>query len=104
DDVPATVQSNDITVTLTATDGSGAGVDKTYYTTDDSDPTDPSNPSRHVYDPLSKPVLQDGQQIRYYSVDLSGNAETMTVSGIAKVDKGSSLDRKSTRLNSSHVK
>jgi hypothetical protein len=90
DDVPATTQTSDITVTLTALD-SGSGVQATYYTTDDSDPADGSNPSRATYDPASKPVLQDGDQIRYYSVDAAGNAEPVRTSGIAKVDAGSTL-------------
>ncbi|MDQ3933482.1 MAG: chitobiase/beta-hexosaminidase C-terminal domain-containing protein [Actinomycetota bacterium] len=90
DDVPATTQTDDVTVTLTASD-SGAGVQATYYTTDDSDPSDSSNPARQTYDPGAKPVLQDGEQIRYYSVDAAGNAEAVKTSGIAKVDRGSTL-------------
>jgi hypothetical protein len=90
DDVPASTQTNDVTVTLTALD-SGSGVAATYYTTDDSDPADAANPSRKTYNPASKPVLRDGEQIRYYSVDSAGNAEPVRTSGIAKVDRGSTL-------------
>ncbi|HKP88982.1 MAG TPA: SdrD B-like domain-containing protein [Thermoleophilaceae bacterium] len=90
DNVPAPVQATNITVTLTANDA-GAGVEKTYYTTDDSDPADPGNPSRQLYSAGNKPVLRDGEQVRYYSVDLVGNVEPVHVSGVAKVDAGSSL-------------
>ncbi|MFL5780534.1 MAG: SdrD B-like domain-containing protein, partial [Thermoleophilaceae bacterium] len=90
DDVPAAVVSANVTVTLTASD-TGAGVDKTWYTTDDSDPSDTSNPSRALYSAGNKPLLRDGQQVRYYSVDLAGNAEPVRVSGVAKIDAGSSL-------------
>ncbi len=87
DNVPAPTQPDVITVTLTAVD-SGSGVATTYYTTDDTNPANPSNPSRQVYNPASKPVLKDGEQIRYYSVDLAGNAEPVRISGIAKIDRG----------------
>jgi hypothetical protein len=60
-------------VTLTATDTGGSGIDKTYYTTDGSEPTT----SSPVYNPASKPVLtSDGQKISYFSTDKAGNAET----------------------------
>ena len=42
DNVPATWQNNDITVTLTCTDN-GSGCDKVYYTLDGSDPTTASS-------------------------------------------------------------
>ncbi|HEX8053828.1 MAG TPA: SdrD B-like domain-containing protein, partial [Thermoleophilaceae bacterium] len=90
DDVPTTTQPDDVTVTLTALD-SGSGVFRTYYTSDDSDPADPANPSRRTYDGAAKPVLGDGQQIRYYSVDQAGNAEPVRTSRIVKVDRGSTM-------------
>jgi hypothetical protein len=65
--------TSSITVTLTATDTGGSGIDRTYYTTDGSEPTTASP----VYNPASKPVLSsDGQVISYFSVDKAGNAET----------------------------
>jgi alpha-tubulin suppressor-like RCC1 family protein len=75
DDVPGGPVNHAVTVTLTASDDTG--VAHTYYTTDGSSPA--------IYDPAHKPVLLDGQQITYYSVDLAGNAETAHTSG-APVD------------------
>ncbi|HMC71841.1 MAG TPA: Ig-like domain-containing protein, partial [Mycobacteriales bacterium] len=63
DDVPAAYVNHDVTVTLTASDTGGSGVDKTYYTTDGTTPTATSS----VYDATSKPVLtSDGQKITYF--------------------------------------
>src|SRR5207248_688469 len=60
DDVPSAYVNHNITVTLTPTDTGGSGVDKTYYTTDGSEPSTASS----VYNPASKPVLTaDGQVI-----------------------------------------
>ena len=42
DNVPATWQANNVTITLTCTDG-GSGCDKVYYTLDGSDPTTASS-------------------------------------------------------------
>ncbi|HEY4428994.1 MAG TPA: chitobiase/beta-hexosaminidase C-terminal domain-containing protein, partial [Solirubrobacteraceae bacterium] len=73
DNVPSAQVTSSITVTLTATDTGGSGVDKTYYTTDGSEPSTASS----VYNPASKPVLSsDGQKITYFSTDKAGNAET----------------------------
>jgi hypothetical protein len=73
DNVPSAQVTSSVTVTLTATDTGGSGVDKTYYTTDGSAPSLSSS----VYNPSSKPVLtSDGQTIRYFSTDKAGNAET----------------------------
>src|SRR5207249_3832993 len=58
-----------------------SGVDKTYYTTDGTTP-DTSSP---VYDASSKPVLGDGETIKYFSIDQVGNAETVETSSPADV-------------------
>src|SRR5205807_2380188 len=72
DDVPAAYVNHNVTVTLSASDTGGSGVDKTYYTTDGSTPTTSSS----VYSPSSKPELSsDGQIIKYFSTDKAGNAE-----------------------------
>jgi nitrogen fixation protein FixH len=73
DNVPSGQATSSITVTLTASDAGGSGVNKTYYTTDGSTPTTASS----VYNPASKPVLtNDGQVIKYFSTDNAGNSET----------------------------
>ena len=61
------------TVTLTATDAGGWGVDKTYYTTDGSTPTT----SSAVYSgpvTLSTPATYT---VKFFSTDLAGNTETV---------------------------
>jgi hypothetical protein len=83
DDVPATWGRTAPQVTLTATDA-GSGVAATYYTVG-ADPAVPTTASA-VYDPAAKPVLNDGERIRYFSVDAAGNAETRRLSEAAKVD------------------
>jgi len=87
DDVPATFSRTDVTVTLTADDGAGSGVAQTWYTTDGSDPADAANHSRRRYSAAGKPVLRNGQSLRYYSMDKAGNAEPVKASRAAKVDK-----------------
>ena len=84
DDVPAGYQPGPVTVTLTATDGAGSGVDKTYYTKGVA-PAAPTTSSL-VYDPANKPTLGDGEKIRYFSVDMVGNVGPEQTSGAAKVD------------------
>jgi acetyl esterase/lipase len=84
DDVPAGYRAHDVTVTLAAADDGGSGVDATYYTTG-ADPPAPTAAS-HAYDPSSKPVLGDGERIRYFSIDRAGNAEAVRTSAAAKVD------------------
>ena len=74
DDTDALWHREAVTVTLTASDGV-AGVDDTYYETG-TDPATPTTGST-VYDPANKPVLSDGQKIRYFSVDKVGNTETV---------------------------
>jgi len=59
------------TVTLTATDVGGWGVDKTYYTTDGSTPSTSSTTYSTAF------TLSPGTyQVRYFSVDLAGNTES----------------------------
>jgi hypothetical protein len=72
DDVPSAYVNHNVTVTLTASDTGGSGVDKTYFTTDGSKPSTSST----AYDPSNKPVLtSDGQTIKYCSTDKAGNEE-----------------------------
>lgn len=59
-------------VTLAASD-SGSGVSKTYYERGTS-PAAPTTASA-VYDASAKPVLTAGERIRYFTVDVAGNAE-----------------------------
>src|SRR5205823_1526146 len=74
DDVPATFVNHDVTVTLSASDTGGSGLEKTYYSTDGTEPTTSST----VYNPTSKPVLSsDGQTIKYFSTDNAGNQESV---------------------------
>jgi Ca2+-binding RTX toxin-like protein len=85
DDVPAGPQPGAVTVTLTAGDGvAGSGVAKTFYTTGVA-PADPTAASA-VYDPANKPVLGNGEEIKYFSVDEVGNVESVKTSGRADVD------------------
>jgi hypothetical protein len=88
DDVPSARRNAPITVTLTAVDpAGGSGVAWTRYLigANPADPADPANrPS--VYDPKSKPTLNDGERIRYSSVDKVGNAEVARISTAAIVD------------------
>ncbi|MBV9212832.1 MAG: hypothetical protein JOZ25_04205, partial [Actinobacteria bacterium] len=84
DDVPTAWVNHAVAVTLTASDPGGSGVDKTYYTTGVS-PPDPTA-SSSVYDPTAKPLLQNGEQIKYFSTDKAGNQEPVKTSPAAKVD------------------
>jgi hypothetical protein len=81
DDVPTTWAGTPIAVTLTAGDGD-SGVATTYYTTDGTPPTTGSL----VYDPAAKPLLTDGERIKYFSTDAAGNDEAVKTSNAAKVD------------------
>lgn len=58
----------------------------TYYTANGSNPTDPTNPARAIYDAQQKPTLGNGQRLRYYSIDVAGNAESVKTSPAALVD------------------
>jgi Ca2+-binding RTX toxin-like protein len=79
DDVPAAWVASNVTVTLTATDPD-SGVDETRYEIDGT----PSG-SSPVYDPASRPVLQNGQTISYFSVDEVGNTSATKTSVALKV-------------------
>jgi peptidoglycan/xylan/chitin deacetylase (PgdA/CDA1 family) len=59
------------TVSLSATDTGGWGVDKTYYTTDGSDPTTAST----VYTAPFKLGTAGTYTVKFFSTDLAGNTE-----------------------------
>jgi hypothetical protein len=74
DNVPAGYLNHNVTVTLSASDTGGSGLDKTYYTTDGSTPSTASS----IYNAEAKPVLTaDGQTIKYFSADRAGNEESL---------------------------
>jgi hypothetical protein len=92
DNVPASWQVAKVAVTLTAIDNPATGSsgvarvngrDAIYYETG-VDPASPTTASRQ-YDPASKPVLANGQKIRYFAVDAAGNMEAAKTSSAAKV-------------------
>jgi hypothetical protein len=86
DDAVSTWTNGSRTVTLTASDGSGSGVDKTVYTTDGSVPTN----SSQKYNPATKIVLsaEGTYTIRYFSIDAAGNAESVkTAANQVRIDK-----------------
>lgn len=82
DDVPTTSVQGPVTVTLTATDDD-SGVLFTWYAILNG-PDDTSAPSV-PYDPAAKPVLQDGQSIRYSSTDKALNQEVAHTSATVHV-------------------
>ena len=84
DDVPAGYVNHAVEVTLDATDDNGSGVDATYYTTG-TNPADPDT-SSDTYSTTTKPVLANGERIKYFSVDKAGNKEDVETSRAAKVD------------------
>ena len=61
-----------------------SGAVATYYEVG-TDPAAPTTASP-VYDPADRPRLNDGERIRYLSVDAVGNTETATTSRAARVD------------------
>lgn len=84
DNVDETWRSTPFPVDLTATDagtGVGSGVREIRYTTDGRDPVT----SGAIYDPAAKPVLGDGQRIRYFAVD-GFNREATKTSVAVRVD------------------
>jgi hypothetical protein len=88
DDVPAGVRQLPVAVTLSATDspttqGDFSGVAAIHYEIG-SNPADPSTASPR-YDPANKPILKNGEKIRYFAVDAAGNAETAKTSSAAQV-------------------
>jgi hypothetical protein len=88
DDVPAAASSRPVTVTLTAADTGGSGLADTWFTTDGSDPRVATNAARKRYSATVRPVLDNGQQVRYSSTDTAGNAEAVKVSRAATVTGG----------------
>ncbi len=83
DDVPSSFRPGPVTVTLTAADTGGSGVKSTTYEIVDAG----GNPGpTTTYDPANKPVLSDGESIRYRSTDNAGNVEATKTSAAAKVD------------------
>ncbi len=85
DNVPAASKSSPVTVTLDALDA-GSGVGATYYTKGTS-PATPTT-SSSVYNPNSKPTLNNGEKISYFSVDNSGNIEPVHTSAAVQIDTG----------------
>jgi hypothetical protein len=87
DNVPAGGwRRSPIEVTLTATESGPSGLRATWFTLNGSDPSDPANPARRQYAPANKPLLGNGQRIRYSSSDMAGNAEPVRESAAAMVD------------------
>ncbi len=87
DDVPTSWQNEDVTVTLKPTDTGGSQIDKTYFTVGTGDFDPPTAVETDEYDPNDKPVLENGESIKYFSVDVAGNTEPVQESPAAKVDK-----------------
>ncbi len=88
DDVPGGVVTSPVTVTLTATDNEGgSGVEEIAYTIGSavSPPGDPRGPFGTLYNETDRPVLFDGQIIRYAATDADGNTETPKSSAAAQV-------------------
>ncbi len=88
DDVPGGVVTSPVTVTLTATDDEGgSGVEEIAYSIGSvgSPPADPTGPFGSVYNETDRPVLFDGQTIRYAATDADGNTETPKTSAAAQV-------------------
>lgn len=83
DDVPGGWQPAPVPVTLTATDGSGSGVQQTTY---EILRADGSASSTSTYSPAAKPVLANGERLRYRSRDGVGRAEADRTSTAAQVD------------------
>ncbi len=77
DDLPGAFTTAPQTITLAAADDRW-GVAETKYLAG-VDPADPSDPANHplTYDPAHRPVLDEGERIRYFSTDLAGNAEAV---------------------------
>ena len=78
DNVPAGPVNHAVTVTLSAADTGWGGVTQTYYAIGGAPPV--------AYDPAHKPVLHDGETIRYHSTDGAGNTEPTKTSRAARVD------------------
>ena len=74
DDVPATPQSGPVRVTLDASDDC-SGAAEIRYTVGTS-PGDPNGPDGNTYDASDKPLLHDGERIRYSATDVAGHVES----------------------------
>lgn len=83
DDVDTDWRTEPQAVTLSST---APDLAATYYTANGSNPADLANPARAIYDAQQKPTLANGQRLRYYSVDVAGNAEAVKTSPTALVD------------------
>lgn len=85
DNIPTGWQTSVFTIELTAIDnGDENNVNKTYYTTDGSDPTDANNTNRSEYDsPIpvgGENILGDGTwTIKYYSYDKNSTPNVESV-------------------------
>lgn len=81
--IPSTAQKAPVEVTLTAADTGGSGLKRTLYHIDSE-----RSHSRLAlpYDPAHKPVLDDGDSLEYWSVDIAGNIEDSHETSEAKVD------------------
>src|SRR5205085_1424229 len=87
DNVDANWHASALSVTLTATDSGGSGVQTTAYKIY----TGTATPSKadggwQTYESSGKPTLANGQSIAYYSTDNAGNEEAVQHSSVAKVD------------------
>ena len=70
----------DVSVTLSANDRGGSGVDKTYYTTDGSTPTTSSSVYSGAF------TVSSDTTVKFFSTDHAGNTEAVNAQQI-KVDR-----------------
>jgi len=85
DNAPAAWQADNVTVTLTPTDTSGAGIANTYYCTDSANTCTPTTSGTSVNVNCS-PTQLCQTYVRYYSTDSAGNTES-TKSALVRIDK-----------------
>jgi len=86
DNAPTEWQANDVTVTLTADDSDGSGVDKTYYCIDDEDICTPDNEYTTEIEVICEEVTVCNKFLRYFTVDNVGNEENIN-SVVVRIDK-----------------
>ena len=80
DDAPAGWRDHAITVTLTASDSGGSGVDAVWYSLDSGPPTEYSETT-------GVPIATEGEHsLEYWSVDRAGNEELPHESATVRVD------------------
>src|SRR5690606_17044043 len=84
DDVTDAWRTAPVPVTLSPADSGGSGVAATRY--EIGAPAAAPTPSSPLYDPASKPTLNDGEQIRFVTYDAAGNASTAGTSVTVRVD------------------